>query len=141
MNVKIHAFDIKWNSNQIPIHYLVKEKVWPKQFFTVQYVLLEVDKYFPSSLILYTAVWTRPSAIHMENERVSWLHRAGHVTCVCGCSSESWHCSNKLSRDCRNNNILVYGISGCVHFPGSGKILLHGRVAGNAKVGVKFQNI
>lgn len=94
-----------------------------------------------SIFINFTAVWTRPSAVHMENERVSWLHRAGHVTCVCGCSSESWHCSNKLSRDCRNNNILVNGISGCVHFPGSGKILLHGRVAGNAKVGVKFQNI
>lgn len=74
----------------------------------------------------------------MENERVSWFYRVGYVICVCGCLLEFWYCLNKLLRDCRNNNILVNGIFGCVYFSGLGKILFYGGVVGNVKVGVKF---
>lgn len=58
---------------------------------------------------------------------------------MCGCAPEPRHCSNKLSRDRRNHHILVFGIFGCVHFSGSGKILFHGGTPGNAKVGVNVE--
>lgn len=77
----------------------------------------------------------RSSRVHMENERICWLHRTSHGACMCRRTPEPRHCPDEFPWDCRDHNLLVSRNTGRVLCTRSHFVVLHGGTSRNAGVG------